>query len=235
MENKKYYLYVKTSPFGLKYLGKTTRDPFIYMGSGKIWKMHIINNNLSADDIKTEILFETDNVDDLIYKGRVYSREFNIVNSKDWANLREEAGDGGDTANFIDFSNPIFHDPKRSKHLNVFDSDEEKIRAILYRTYRINYKDPERARKIKENTDWESWRESIKNRKTDYSKFLYHVHEKNKKPILQLNLNGDVIDEFKSAIDASNKLNVKVGGIRQCLSGRNKTAFGYKWEYKIKI
>ena len=37
----KYYLYVKTSPLGLKYLGKTTKNPITYIGSGKLQNRHI--------------------------------------------------------------------------------------------------------------------------------------------------------------------------------------------------
>ena len=36
------YLYVKTHrKTGLKYLGKTKKDPFVYQGSGVHWKNHL--------------------------------------------------------------------------------------------------------------------------------------------------------------------------------------------------
>ena len=228
----KYYLYIKTSPFGLKYLGKTTKDPLVYIGSGKIWKRHILKHNLTSNDINTDIVFETTDLKELISKGVELSKYYNIVESKEWANLREERGDGGDTSNFIDFSNPVFHIKGRADHLNFFNSEEEKKRVISERTSKIDYKSIERKRKIKENTDWGSWIESIKKRKTDYSKFLDNIHENNKKPILQFDKNGNFIREYKSAIDASKELNINVSGIRHCLTKRNKTAFGYIWKYK---
>ena len=114
----KYYLYVKTSPSGLKYLGKTTKDPFTYLGSGKIWKRHIKKHNLTTDNIKTEIVFETTDVEKLIKKGIELSILYDVVKSKEWANLRDESGDGGDTSKFIDFTNPVFHNSNRIKHLN---------------------------------------------------------------------------------------------------------------------
>ena len=55
----KYYLYIKTSPLGLRYLGKTTKEPITYLGSGKIWKRHIKKHNFTINDIETEIVFET--------------------------------------------------------------------------------------------------------------------------------------------------------------------------------
>ena len=54
----------------------------------------------------------------------------------------------------------------------------------------------------------------------------------NKKEILQLDLNDNIISEFSSISEASKILNVGRSGIMQCLRKRNKTAFGYKWKYK---
>jgi hypothetical protein len=230
----KYYLYIKTSPLGLKYLGKTTKDPYTYMGSGKIWKRHIRKHNLTYNDIKTEIVFETNNSDELISKGLELSTLYNVVESKEWANLRQESGDGGDTSKFIDFSNPVFHDSNRSKHLNEWIknvSDDERKKILRERISNIDF--DVRSKKSKENTDWDSWRESIKNRKTDYSKFLKNTHEKNKKPVLQFDLDDNFVKEFDSASTAAKSLGYDNGGnITNCCKGRCKTALGYKWKYK---
>lgn len=89
-----YYLYVKTHNItGLKYLGQTKQsDPNIYKGSGKYWKNHI---NIHGYDVTTEILFQTNSKIELIEKGIYYSKLWNIVESKEWANLTEENGYGG--------------------------------------------------------------------------------------------------------------------------------------------
>lgn len=227
----KYYLYIKTSPMGLKYLGKTTKNPFIYNGSGKIWKRHLLKHKLTFNDIITEIIFETDDETELIKKGIEYSNKFNVVESDEWANLRKESGDGGNTSKFIDYNSENFHNSNRSKHLNTFSNDDEKKKIIAERTSRIDYNNPNRLKKIKENTDWKSWKESIKNRKLDYSKMNRNVV--NKKPILQLDLNDNIVSEFDSISKASKFLKCEISGIRHCLKGRNKTAYGYKWKYKI--
>jgi hypothetical protein len=230
----KYYLYIKESPLGLKYLGKTTKDPYVYMGSGKIWKRHLKKHNLTQDDIKTEVVLETKDLTELITKGIELSRLYNIVESKDWANLREESGDGGDTSKFIDYSDPKRHDPSHSKHLNAWLSDvtkEERKKVLQERISKVNFE--ERYKKTKENTDWDSWRESIKNRKTDYSKFINRVHEKNKKPVLQFDLDGNFIQEFDCAANAAKYLGSSTGGnITNCCKGRCKSTLGYKWKYK---
>jgi hypothetical protein len=87
------YLYVKThNVTGLKYLGKTTKNPFEYKGSGLYWKRHITEH---GDNVSTEIIGAFDNKDDLAFAGRFWSYQWDIVKSEQWANLRTEEGDGG--------------------------------------------------------------------------------------------------------------------------------------------
>lgn len=55
---------------------------------------------------------------------------------------------------------------------------------------------------------------------------------KNQKSIVMLSMNGDIIMEFDSIASASSYLgDGKSSGIKQCLYGKNKTAYGYKWRY----
>lgn len=95
--NTMYYLYVKThNKTGLKYLGKTvSKDPHKYPGSGTIWRRHLDKHGY---DYSTEILLETDSKEHLTEKGIYYSNLWKIVESKEWANLKPESGDGGDTS-----------------------------------------------------------------------------------------------------------------------------------------
>lgn len=89
------YLYVKTHRrTGLKYLGKTIRDPYTYKGSGTVWLRHIKKH---GNDVDTKIVFSTDDKEELKQKGVYYSKLWNITESSDWANLKPEEGDGGDT------------------------------------------------------------------------------------------------------------------------------------------
>lgn len=88
------YLYVKTHNLtGLRYLGKTkSSDPYSYRGSGKVWTRHIKKHGY---DVTTEIIFQSTNPIEIRQQGLYYSRLWNVVNSKEWANLKEESGDGG--------------------------------------------------------------------------------------------------------------------------------------------
>ena len=92
-----YYLYLKThNKTGLKYLGKTTRDPQKYLGSGKRWLRHLAKH---GNDITTEILLETEDKQSLADTGLHYSKLWNIVEDQSFANMRPESGDGGNTSN----------------------------------------------------------------------------------------------------------------------------------------
>jgi len=87
------YLYKKThNKTGLNYLGKTTLDPFKYRGSGTRWVPHIKKHGY---DVTTEILRECSSNEEVKEWGLYYSRLWNVVKSDEWANLKEECGDGG--------------------------------------------------------------------------------------------------------------------------------------------
>ena len=87
------YLYVKTHRVtGLKYLGKTIRNPYTYNGSGLYWKRHLKEHGV---DLETRILLATEDKDEFRETALFFSKMYNIVDSKDWANFREETGHGG--------------------------------------------------------------------------------------------------------------------------------------------
>jgi hypothetical protein len=87
------YLYVKThTKTGLKYLGKTEQDPYTYRGSGKYWKLHL---NKHGDDVWTNVIFQSDDKDEIRRQGVLFSTLWDVVSSKEWANLKLEEGDGG--------------------------------------------------------------------------------------------------------------------------------------------
>jgi hypothetical protein len=90
-----YKLYVKESPLGLKYLGVTKNDPIEYLGSGLLWQRHLKKHKLKSKNIKTKVLLETENKNELIKKGIYFSNLFNVVESDEWANLKVESGEGG--------------------------------------------------------------------------------------------------------------------------------------------
>jgi hypothetical protein len=93
------YLYVKYHKLtGLKYFGKTTQNPFTYLGSGTRWTRHIKKHGTEHVDTLWVQLFSDKN--ELINFATSFSVENNIVESSEWANLCIENGlDGGARVN----------------------------------------------------------------------------------------------------------------------------------------
>ena len=92
------YLYVKQHTItGLKYFGKTKKsDPFKYLGSGMRWKYHI--NKHGKEHIQTLEVYGFDDQELCTEFALKFSKDNNIVESHEWANLCEENGlDGGNT------------------------------------------------------------------------------------------------------------------------------------------
>lgn len=92
------YLYVKTHlDTGLKYFGKTTKDPYKYNGSGKHWLAHCRKYGFR---IQTEIIGYFTDKEECSRVALEFSKSKCIVESLDWANIIEENGlDGGETGN----------------------------------------------------------------------------------------------------------------------------------------
>ena len=95
-----YYLMIKEiEQTGLKYLCKRKQykdvtDHLKYKGSGKLWRRTL--NVHPEYTIKTTVIGLYDK-NDLAKYGLYYSTLYNIVDSKEWANLMPEVGDGGQT------------------------------------------------------------------------------------------------------------------------------------------
>jgi hypothetical protein len=114
-----YTLYKKThQTTGLKYLGYTKQDPYVYKGSGKYWTSHIELHGYSVD---TEILFQTEHKKDIKPIGIYYSNLWNVVESKDWANLKPEEGEGG---------GGMFGELNPSKRLVVRKKISDKLKGV---------------------------------------------------------------------------------------------------------
>jgi hypothetical protein len=89
-----YTLYLKEhNKTGLKYLGYTKlEDVHKYQGSGMYWKRHIKEHGY---DVTTKILGKYSTQEELKLVGLYYTQLYGIVESKEFANLKEEAGVSG--------------------------------------------------------------------------------------------------------------------------------------------
>lgn len=148
------HLYIKTHNItGLKYFGKTVKDPFKYNGSGKYWTRHI---KIYGNNISTQIVasFEEDQREEMTEFALFFSDFFDIVNSNEWANLKPENGlDGGRLG--VDLSgknNPMYgknHSEetkakiKEKRALQIIShSEETKAKMRKPKSNTENYKKP---------------------------------------------------------------------------------------------
>ena len=121
-----FYLMIKThNKTGLKYLCKcTNKDPYKYKGSGVYWKRHLKEHGL---DIKTEVIFQTEDLDEFNHVCLKYSKEFNVKDSSEWANLIEETGlDGGTTHNNPYWLKGFKHSDESKKKISKFSKNKRK-------------------------------------------------------------------------------------------------------------
>jgi hypothetical protein len=87
------YLYIKQHiSTGLKYFGKTIKNPYTYKGSGRYWRSHLRKHGF---DVETVQVWEFDDSELCMQFALEFSRDNNIVLSSEWANLREENGSDG--------------------------------------------------------------------------------------------------------------------------------------------
>lgn len=90
------WLYVKRHKVtGLRYFGKTTKDPLKYNGSGKYWKRHLEKHGNLIETVK---LWNFEDQNSCSKFALQFSVDNNIVESEDWANLQNENGLDGWTA-----------------------------------------------------------------------------------------------------------------------------------------
>jgi hypothetical protein len=86
------------------------------------------------------------------------------------------------------------------------------------------------------------WATSSENRIHAYKTGLQKGHPTNQKkgadnprstPVVQLNLNGEFIQNYAGVCEVARQIGGHQGNIAACCNGKRKTAYGYKWKYKI--
>jgi hypothetical protein len=219
-----YYLYVKETDTGLKYLGSTTRNPYKYGGSGKYWNRYLRKHKEVS--VKTKVLFQSEDLNRFKEKCLYYSDLFDVVNSEEWANLMPESG--------IDST------------IGRVCSEQTRMKISISNKGRVFTK--ETIEKQKKNRKVRiGWHHSSATKKilSDFRKgrklsvdTINKMREKTKgrrlvkafKKVYQYNLDGSFIKEWSNMKDACAYYHAD---ICNAASGRHKTAAGFLWR-KVK-
>ena len=152
------YLYIKTHiDTGLRYFGKTSKDPFKYMGSGRYWLSHL---KKYGNNVKTEILGYYIDKNECEKVAVEFSIKNNIVhavneeNKKIWANQIPENGLDGGATKWGPLSEETKHKISQS-HFGIKQTEEsrQKIKIARAKQDMSHMKTPksvEHKRKISE-------------------------------------------------------------------------------------
>ena len=152
------YLLIKEHAHtGLKYLCKHVASSFSdcekYKGSGIYWKRHLKQH---GNHVKTTCLFVTDDKEEFNKVAKKFSLEFNIIDSKEWANLCAEEGQGGNTV--VDFEEHSkktsigLHNPiVRKKHLAFLKEQVKIIQPLAAKAAKEKLTGISKSEKHKEN------------------------------------------------------------------------------------
>jgi hypothetical protein len=145
------YLYHKRHcKTGLNYFGKTMIEPYNYHGSGKYWRRHL---NKHGYDIETISVWEFTDQQECTNFALQFSIDNNIVESKDWANLKIEDGkDGGDPGSLgrKKISEALLgrkHSPEENEHKSKRQKGVKRSPEYLAKKIGLKYK-PSKARTI---------------------------------------------------------------------------------------
>lgn len=97
----------------------------------------------------------------------------------------------------------------------------------------VNHKD---TNKLNNKIDNLEWKTSSENKRHAFENGLYDnvikkIKEKNKKKIVQCDLNGNEIKVWESASEVQEKIGIRKSSICLCCKGKYKMAGCYKWKY----
>lgn len=91
----------------------------------------------------------------------------------------------------------------------------------------VNHKDENTLNNCASNLEWCDTKYNI-----NYGQRTLKATKKLSKPIIQLDLENNLIKEWDSMRNASRNLNINISNISRCCKGEFKTAGGYIWKYK---
>jgi group I intron endonuclease len=218
---------------GKKYIGKDSHNDPSYLGSGALLLEDI--KTYGKENFKKEIL-EHCTKENLGEREEYWIDYFNAVKSKNFYNIRSQTSGW--------YNKDLNKDKYNYVVSKIGDGNRGKI--VTQETKDKISNNKERSEKLRQaNTGKpkpEGFGEVIRQKAigricTDEHKQkisngkLGKPHPKSGKRILQLDKEGNIIQEYNSIEEAAKYIGKKRSNISCCLIGVSKTAYGFQWKY----
>jgi group I intron endonuclease len=217
---------------GKQYIGKDKNNDPYYMGSGSDLKKAIKKYGRSV--FTKEIIEHCNSIDHLIERETYWLNYYDVENNPSFYNKTNKPF--GNSGLSEKTKKKIKQKLKKRKWNPEWGVLSGKARQGIKHKSHVsgkehgNYNKP-KSKKHKENMSiarkgtklTEEWKQAIKNNRQK-------CIDVKSKPIIQLDENNNIINEYKSMTDARNTTNIK--GIKNVVTGLAKTAGGFIWKYK---
>jgi hypothetical protein len=208
-------LLVKThNVTGKKYFCKTTKLNKLdtYTGSGLAWKSHLKQYGKDISTGVVGVYYESERCLEASLK---YSKEWDIVASKEWLNLIDENGLDGAGAGVLHHMYGKPHPQKGTTTSKLKGRYVGALNPMYGKTGALHHSYG----------------------KTNLGASLAHKGRKRpegggKKPHAVIGTKDGITVEFNSVSDAARFINGSRSSVHKCCSGKAKTGGGYTWKYK---
>jgi hypothetical protein len=172
------YLYLKKhNQTGLMYFGKTIKDPESYAGSGVYWTRHLEKHGNDVSTVWTKVFT---NIKELNKYALEYSRKHNIVESSNYANLKEEDDLMGGATGITPAGRKIISEKsKKFRHSEETKQKIKKARSLQKPTMLGKTHSIETIQKIKEARSKQKPRISYSWSAEQRAKFRFTILERN--------------------------------------------------------
>ena len=98
----------------------------------------------------------------------------------------------------------------------------------------VNHKDCNRKNNRADNLEWVTRRENLKYAYGDRASAIEQIHRSQRKPVIQMTMDGEFIKEWPSIYAAVVALHLDSKSIGGCCKGRygTKSCGGFKWKFR---
>lgn len=227
-----FYVYCHTAPNGKRYIGQTSKEPNVRWANGRGYTHNPYFSNAIKkygwNNIRHDILcvVHSENMAHLFEKH--YIEKYGTFDGKRGYNLT--LGGEGTLGHYV--SDECKRKISEANTGNTWS--EERKKACSKRLsgsgnpmYGRHHSD-----EMREKMSLERKGKPLKpEQREKVTRALLETIEKQKKPVRQYDLNGNLIATFSSAADAASSVGKGHSSITMCCLGKRNTAHGYRWAF----